>query len=235
MKITLQHQTITMLKMQTRPLMIVVSMIRNYQAREELQEVEENGNASKHSSVDEQDNGNDNTSTPNHNNVTDAYKTTNDHSFHDQELPDSTGNNTVLTPEELQEVEENENASNHNSVDEKVNANVPVTQKDPKDKLFGLSSSCDSSKNSEAVDGGKSGDSPEDPPSNDYVNTCGDAHEEPHGVAHGHAGGGIHEEPHGDAVVPNKDWKQRSTQVTMNSVRVKEESIIPQNITVPNR
>eukprot|EP00957_Ditylum_brightwellii_P159157 12113169-Ditylum_brightwellii.AAC.1 len=190
---------------------------------------EENENAINHNSVDEQDNGHDNRRTSDYNNGEDTNDTSNDCSFHDQELTGFTGNNTVLTPEELPEAEENKNVSKHRIIDNKVNANVPVMQEDTKDILFVSSSSSDSGESSEKVNGGKSGDSPKDPPSVDSVNAHGD------GVAHSHAGGGICEKPHGDAVGPNEDWKQRSTQATMKSVRVKEESLVLQSITVPDR
>eukprot|EP00957_Ditylum_brightwellii_P016026 1207566-Ditylum_brightwellii.AAC.1 len=69
---------------------------------------EENENTKNHGSV---------VHTPDHINGQEAKETIDEPSYHDEELVDSTLNNTVFIPEDLPQ-EDNENAMKHISLDE---------------------------------------------------------------------------------------------------------------------
>eukprot|EP00957_Ditylum_brightwellii_P093029 7083435-Ditylum_brightwellii.AAC.1 len=170
--------------------------------------------------IQQEDNdGNDKIETADHNNNEDADKIR-ENSIHDEELLDFTGNNTNLPLEENFEVEENNNASTDSSVEIEVDTNVTRKQKRIKKTLFGFLSS-DSSESSEEEHSGDAGEDLK------RIIDCFSAHknvsEEPHGTACGNAA--------------KDDWKQRSTkttQATLNSVRVKEEPTLPKDVLVPN-
>eukprot|EP00957_Ditylum_brightwellii_P207907 15355076-Ditylum_brightwellii.AAC.1 len=121
MSIKLQHRAITMVKTQIgiHDEDIPASTVNNTILTQEDLLQEENKNAINHSSI---------VHTPDHSNGKEAKDTIDDHSYHDEDIPASTVNNIVFTPEESKE--ENENAMKNNNLDEQDKGNDNIHSPD---------------------------------------------------------------------------------------------------------